>query len=92
MEKARKAINDQILKDTQLKVCELAKSEEIWKRRSKALDVEMTVLRVQVQKLISKSEFDNQLIDQLKVLLTYYNININIIYELLFVLYIHRLS
>jgi len=92
MEKARKAINDQILKDTQLKVSELAKSEEIWKRRSKALDVEMTVLRVQVQKLISKSEFDNQLIDQLKVLLTYYNININIIYELLFVLYIHRLS
>ncbi|XP_060869904.1 kinesin-related protein 4 [Metopolophium dirhodum] len=66
MEKARKAINDQILKDTQLKVSELAKSEEIWKRRSKALDVEMTVLRVQIQKLLSKSEFDNQLIDQLK--------------------------
>lgn len=66
IEKARKAINDQILKDTQSKVSELAKSVEIWKRRSKALDVEITVLRVQIQKLLSKSEFDNQLIDQLK--------------------------
>jgi len=86
MEKARKAINDQILKDTQLKVNDLAKSVEIWKRRSKALDVEITVLRVQIQKLSSKSEFDNQLIDQLKVLLTYYYINLNIKYVLLFVL------
>jgi len=92
MEKARKAINDQILKDTQLKVSELTKSEEIWKIRSKALDVEMTALRVQIQKLLSKSEYDNQLIDQLKVLLTYYYININIIYVLPFVLYIYRLS
>ncbi|KAL4112439.1 hypothetical protein QTP88_016231 [Uroleucon formosanum] len=66
MEKARKATNDQILKDTKLKVSELAKSEEIWKRRSKALDIEITVLRVQIQKLLSKSELDNQLIDQLK--------------------------
>lgn len=92
MEKARKATNDQILKDTKLKVSELAKSEEIWKRRSKALDIEITVLRVQIQKLLSKSELDNQLIDQLKVLLTYYYININIIYVLLFVIYIYRLS
>ncbi|XP_050057264.1 uncharacterized protein LOC126550213 isoform X2 [Aphis gossypii] len=66
LEKARKAINEQVLKDTQLKVTELTTSVEIWKRRSKALDVEITVLRIQIQKLLSKSESDNQLIDQLK--------------------------
>ncbi|CAH1722569.1 unnamed protein product [Aphis gossypii] len=65
LEKARKAINEQVLKDTQLKVTELTTSVEIWKRRSKALDVEITVLRIQIQKLLSKSESDNQLIDQL---------------------------
>ncbi|CAH1722633.1 unnamed protein product [Aphis gossypii] len=66
LEKARKAINEQVLKDTQLKVTKLTTSVEIWKRRSKALDVEITVLRIQIQKLLSKSESDNQLIDQLK--------------------------
>jgi len=71
MEKAHKAISDQILKDTQSKVSELTKSVEIWKRRSKALDVEITVLRVHIQKLLSKSEHDVQLIDQLKVLLKF---------------------
>jgi len=65
---------------------------EIWKRRSKALDVEITVLRVQIQKLLSKSEFDNQLIEQLKVLLTYCYTKINIIYVSPFVLYIYRAS
>lgn len=65
---------------------------EIWKRRSKALDVEITVLRVQIQKLLSKSEFDNQLIDQLKVSLTYCYTKMNKIYVSPFVLYIYRLS
>lgn len=62
---------------------------EIWKRRSKALDVEITVLRVQIQKLLSKSEFDNQLIDQLKVFLTYNYINTLYIYYHFF-LYVYR--
>ncbi|XP_026817194.1 DNA repair protein RAD50-like [Rhopalosiphum maidis] len=66
MEKAHKAISDQVLKDAQSKVSELTKSVEIWKSRSKALDVEITVLRIQIQKLLSKSESDNQLINQLK--------------------------
>lgn len=68
MEKAQKAIADQALKDTQKKVSELTSSLEIWKSRSKALDVEITVLRVQIQKLLSKSELDNQIIDKLKVI------------------------
>jgi len=76
MEKANTAINDRILKDTQSKVSELTKSVEIWKGRSKALDVEITALRVQVQKLLSKSEFDHEVIDKLKVLSTCYYINI----------------
>lgn len=67
MEKAHRAISDQTLRDTQSKVSELTKSVEIWKRRSKALDVEITVLRVDIQKLLSKSELNNQIIDQLKV-------------------------
>jgi len=91
LEKARKAIGEQVLKDTQLKVTELTTSVEIWKRRSKALDVEITVLRVQIQKLLSKSESDNQLIDQLKVLLTYYNKS-RTYSLLLIVLYVYRLS
>jgi len=69
LEKAHKAISDQVLKDAQSKVIELTKSVEIWKSRSKALDVEITVLRIQIEKLLSKSESDNQLINQLKVLL-----------------------
>lgn len=68
MEKAQKAIADQALKDTQKKVSELTSSLEIWKSRSKALDVEITVLRVQIQKLLSKSELENQIIDKLKVI------------------------
>lgn len=68
MEKEHKAIVDQILKDSQKTVSELTSSLEIWKSRSKALDVEISVLRVQVQKLLSKSELDNQIIDKLKVI------------------------
>lgn len=67
MEKTRKAIADQTLKDTQSKVIELTNSTEIWKSRSKALDVEITILRVQIQKLLSKAELDNKLINKLKV-------------------------
>lgn len=69
MEKARKAITDQALKDSQAKINELTKSLEISKNRSKALDVEITVLRVQIQKLLSKSESDNQIIEKLKVII-----------------------
>jgi len=68
MEKTRRAITDQTLKDVQFNVSKLTKSLEIWKNRSKALDVEITALRVQIQKLLSKSEVDNQLIDKLKVI------------------------
>lgn len=46
---------------------DLTKSLEVWKNRSKALDVEITALRVHIQKLISKSENDKQLIANLKV-------------------------
>ncbi|XP_025207166.1 uncharacterized protein LOC112602990 [Melanaphis sacchari] len=74
LEKARKATSDQVLKDAQSKVSELTKSVDIWKSRSKGLDVEITVLRIQIQKLLSKSESDNQLIDQLKAELSNNNI------------------
>lgn len=87
MEKVRKAITDQALKDSHSKVNELTRSLEIWKSRSKALDVEITVLRVQIQKLLSKSESDNELIDKLKVI-----INLNILQIILFYFYSYRLS
>lgn len=74
MEKSRKEVTDKALKDTQSKVNELTKSLDVWKSRSKAMDVEMTVLRVQIQKLMSKAEFDNKIIEQLKVF-----INLNMI-------------
>lgn len=67
MVKARKEITEKALKDSQSKVNELTKSLDVWKNRSKALDVEITVLRVQIQKLLSKAEFDNRIIEQLKV-------------------------
>lgn len=73
MEKINKIITDQTLKDVQSKVTKLTRSLEIWKNRSKALDVEITALRVQIQKLLSKSEIDNQLIDKLKVLVNSQN-------------------
>jgi len=67
MEKKRKSITDQTLKDVQSKVSKLTRLLEISKNRNKALVVEITALRVQIQKLLSKSEIDNQLIDKLKV-------------------------
>lgn len=73
MEKTYKAIADQALKDSQTKVSELTRSIEIWKTRSKALDVEITILRVQIQKLLSKNELDNNLINKLKVILKLLN-------------------
>lgn len=66
MEKTQKA--HEALKDTQSKVLGLTKSVEIWKSRSKALDVEITILRVKIQKLLSKIEVDNKLINKLKVI------------------------
>jgi len=68
IEKERKANIDQALKTAQSKVGELTKSLEFWKSRSKALDVEITVLRVQMQKILSKSKNETQLIDKLKVI------------------------
>lgn len=69
MEKVRKAITDQTLNDANSKISELTRSLEVWKSRSKALDVEITVLRVQIQKLLSKSNDDNETIDKLKVII-----------------------
>lgn len=66
-EKARKANIDQALIDAQLKLNNLTKSLETWKSRSNALDVEITVLRLQIQKLLSQSKQDNQTIEKLKV-------------------------
>jgi len=80
MKKASTAFDDQILKDTQSKVSELTNQVDIWKGRSKALEVEITVLRVRIEKILAKSEFDHQLIDKLKVLSTCYYFNIRIKY------------
>jgi phage shock protein A len=69
MEKARKEITDKALKDTQSKVKELTKSVNVLKNRNKALEVEISVLRIQIQKLMSKAEVDSGIIEQLKVLI-----------------------
>ncbi|KAL5240307.1 hypothetical protein ACI65C_007717 [Semiaphis heraclei] len=74
IKKASTAIDDQILKDTQSKVNELTKSVDIWKGRSKALEVEITVLRVHIEKILAKSESDHQLIDKLKAEMSNRNI------------------
>lgn len=55
------------LRNSQSKIADLTKSLEVWKSRSKALDVEITALRVRIQKLLAKSEADEQLISKLKV-------------------------
>lgn len=68
MEKERQMITDQTLRDTQCKVSELTRSLKFWKSRAKALGVEITALRVQKQKLITRSELHNKLIDNLKVI------------------------
>lgn len=57
----------QALRNSQSKIADLTKSSEVWKSRSKALDVEIIALRVRIQKLLAKSEADEQLISKLKV-------------------------
>ncbi|XP_025407212.1 uncharacterized protein LOC112681165, partial [Sipha flava] len=66
LEKARKEITNKAFKDIQSKVNELTKSVNVWKNRSNALEVEITVLRVKIQKLLSKAEVDSKTIEQLK--------------------------
>jgi hypothetical protein len=69
IEKARQEITDKALKDTQSKVNELTKSLNVSKNRNKSLEVEISVLRNQIQKLLSKAEVDSKTIEQLKVLI-----------------------
>lgn len=58
---------DQDLKDAQMKVSELENALQIWKTRAKTLEVEIPVIRVKNEKLLSQASKDKQLIEKLKV-------------------------
>lgn len=68
----------QALRNSQSKIADMTKSLEVWKSRSKALDVEITVLRVRIQKLLAKSKDDEQLINKLKVKSCFWSICVQI--------------
>lgn len=75
---------DQDLKDAQMKVSELENALQIWKTRAKTLEVEIPVIRVKNEKLLSQASKDKQLIEKLKVYSCHWQeINIMLYYLIL---------
>lgn len=70
MERERE-IEHKALNDAQLKICKLNKLVDKLKCQREASELGINGLRMQKQELLSKSEHDKELIDKLKVIVTY---------------------